>query len=195
MAKKPDYVRLAGLALVAAAIALYVRDCRRTRVEQTALAAIRAAASDPGALVAFGAPDPANPRARIFRPVRDAAVASNIVAALAAAEPGWRPDPDSSARAEHYAMLLGRDRRSSFFLLVRDDSTDRVGVRLLPAPPPVGLPDGFPPMSAAGLDDILKRVESGELLDEWSGIRVVPVAVEPAPAGENGAEADAAQRK
>lgn len=172
MKNKPDYVRLLGLALVAAAIALYVRDCGRRQTEQTALLAVRAGAADPGALVAFYAPDPKNPGAKLFRPVRDPAVASNIVAALAATEPGWEPVPEASARTDHYAMLLGRDRRSAFFLLVRDDASDRVGVQRLAGPPPVGLPDGFLPMSAAGLTNILARVESGELLDDTATIRL-----------------------
>jgi hypothetical protein len=172
MKKRPDFVRLLGLALVAAAIALYARDCGRRQTEQAALLAVRAAAADPGALVAFYAPDPKNPGAKLFRPVRDAAVASNIVAALAATEPGWETDPASSNRTDHYAMLFDHDRRSAFFLLVRDDSTDRVGVQLLSGPPPVGLSDGFLPMSAAGLTNILARIESGELLDDTATIRL-----------------------
>ena len=175
MKNRPDFVRLLGLALVAAAIALYVRDCGRRQIVETnlrAVRAVRAAAADPGALVAFYAPDPKNPGAKLFRPVRDAAVASNIVAALAATEPGWEPDPASSHRFDHYAMLLGHDRRSAFFLLVRDDSSDRVGVQRLAGPPPIGLPDGFLPMSAAGLTNILARIENGELLDESAEFRL-----------------------
>ena len=56
MKKRPDFVRLLGLALVAAAIALYVRDCDRRQIVETNLRAVRdvrAAAADPGALVAF----------------------------------------------------------------------------------------------------------------------------------------------
>lgn len=176
MKKRPDFVRLLGLALVVAAIALYVRDCGRRQIVETnlrAVGAVRAGAADPGALVAFYAPDPKNPGAKLFRPVRDAAVASNIVAALAATEPGWETDPASSNRTDHYAMLFDHDRRSAFFLLVRDDSTDRVGVQLLSGPPPVGLSDGFLPMSAAGLTNILARIESGELLDDTATIRLV----------------------
>lgn len=176
MKNRPDFVRLLGLALVVAAITLYVRDCGRRQIVETnlrAVGAVRAGAADPGALVAFYAPDPKNPGAKLFRPVRDAAVASNIVAALAATEPGWEPDPASSNRTDHYAMLFDHDRRSAFFLLVRDDSTDRVGVQLLSGPPPVGLSDGFLPMSAAGLTNILARIESGELLDDTATIRLV----------------------
>lgn len=175
MKNRPDFVRLLGLALVAAAIALYVRDCGRRQIVETnllAVRAVRAGAADPGALVAFYAPDPKNPGAKLFRPVRDAAIASNIVAALAATESGWEPVPEASARTDHYAMLLGRDRRSAFFLLVRDDASDRVGVQRLAGPPPVGLPDGFLPMSAAGLTNILARIENGELLDDTATIRL-----------------------
>ncbi len=175
MKNRPDFVRLLGLALVVAAIALYVRDCGRRQIVETNLRAVRdvrAAAADPGALVAFYAPDPKNPGAKLFRPVRDAAVASNIVAALAATEPGWEPDPASSNRFDHYAMLLGHDRLSAFFLLVRDDSTDRVGVQRLAGPPPAGLTAGFLPMSAAGLTNILARIENGELLDDTATIRL-----------------------
>lgn len=176
MKNRPDFVRLLGLALVVAAIALYVRDCGRRQIVETnlrAVGAVRAAAADPGALVAFYAPDPKNPGAKLFRPVRDAAVASNIVAALAATEPGWETDSASSNRTDHYAMLFDHDRRSAFFLLVRDDSADRVGVQLLSGPPPVGLSDGFLPMSAAGLTNILARIEGGELLDDTATIRLV----------------------
>ena len=173
MKTKIDIRRIAGLALVAAAIALYARDCSRRQTEQTALLAVRAAASDPGALVAFYAPDPASPGARLFRPVRDAAVASNIVAALAATEPGWKLDhPVSSFIAEHDVMLLGADRRGAFFHLRRSDGDSRVCVQLAPGPQALGLREDAPLLSAAGLDGILKRVEAGELLDERTGFRV-----------------------
>ena len=171
MKNKPDYVRLFGLALVVAAIALYVRDCGRRQTVETNLLAVRAAASDPGALVAFYAPDPKNPGAKLFRPVRDAAVASNIVAALAATEPGWE-SPRSALVADHDVMLLGADRRSAFFRLHHEHGCDRVAVRLLAGPPPAEPLAGVPPMSAAGLADILTRIENGDLLDETAGIRV-----------------------
>ena len=196
MKTKIDIRRLVGLALVAAAIALYVRDCSRRQTEQTALLAVRAAASDPGALVAFYAPDPANPGARLFRPVRDAAVASNVVAALAATEPGWKLDhPVSSFIAEHDVLLLGADRRGAFFHLRRSDGDSRVCVQLAPGPQALGFRADAPLLSAAGLDGILKRVEAGELLDDKAAIRIVdtrdavaftnvwPVAAEDDPAG------------
>ena len=169
--KSPDYVRLLGLALVAAAIALYVRDCGRRQSEQTALLAVRAAASDPGATVAFLTDDPQNPGAKLFRPVRDAAAASNVVAALADAQPGGAP-AETAETVEHDVMLLGSDRRSAFFRLRRAAGSDRVAVSLLPAPPPAG-PAPAPAMSAAGLADVLARIEAGELLDENAAIRIV----------------------
>ena len=177
MKNKPDYVRLLGLALVAAAIALYARDCGRRQTEQTALLAVRAAASDPGALVAFLADDPKNPGAKIFRPVRDPAVASNVVAALAATEPGWKlENPVSSFVGEHDVMLLGADRRSAFFHLRRNEGDARVGVQLSPGPQALGVREDAPLLSTAGLDGILKRIEHGELLDETAGIRIVDPA-------------------
>lgn len=173
MKNKPDYVRLLGLALVAAAIALYVRDCGRRQTEQTALLAVRAGAADPGALVAFYAPDPKNPGAKLFRPVRDPAVASNIVAALAATEPGWKLDhPISSYIAEHDVMLLGADRRSAFFHLRRSDGDSRVCVQLAPGPQALGLRENAPLLSTDGLSDILKQIEKGELLDDTATIRL-----------------------
>ena len=173
MKNKPDYVRLLGLALVAAAIALYVRDCGRRQTVETNLLAVRAAASDPGALVAFYAPDPKNPGAKLFRPVRDAAVASNIVAALAATEPGWKLDhPVSSYIAEHDVMLLGADRRSAFCHLRRSDGDSRVCVQLAPGPQALGLREDAPLLSTDGLSDILRQIEKGELLDDTATIRL-----------------------
>ena len=173
MKKRPDFVRLLGLALVAAAIALYARDCGRRQTEQAALLAVRAAAADPGALVAFYAPDPKNPGSRLFRPVRDATVASNIIAALAATEPGWKLDhPVSSFIGEHDVMLLGADRRSAFLHLRRSDGDSRVCVQLAPGPQALGVQEGFPLLSTAGLTNVLKRIESGELLDETAGIQL-----------------------
>ena len=173
MKKRPDFVRLLGLALVAAAIALYVRDCGRRQIVETNLLAVRAAAADPGALVAFYAPDPKNPGAKLFRPVRDAAVASNIVAALAATEPGWKLDhPVSSYIAEHDVMLLGADRRSAFFHLRRSDGDSRVCVQLAPGPQALGLREDAPLLSTDGLSDILKQIEKGELLDDTATIRL-----------------------
>lgn len=173
MKTRIDFVRLLGLALVAAAIALYARDCGRRQTEQTALLAVRAAASDPGALVAFLADDPKNPGSRLFRPVLDPAVASNIVAALAATEPGWE-SPRSSLVADHDVMLLGADRRSAFFRLHHEHGCDRVAVRLLAGPPPAEPLAGVPPMSAAGLADILTRIENGEGLSPDAGIGFFP---------------------
>lgn len=171
MKNRPDFVRLLGLALVAAAIALYVRDCGRRQTVEANLLAVRAAAADPGALVAFYAPDPKNPGAKLFRPVRDAAVASNIVAALAATEPGWKLDhPVSSFIAEHDVMLLARDRRSAFFHLRRSDGDSRVCVQLTPGP--IGLRADAPLLSTAGLTNILARIENGELLDESAELRL-----------------------
>ena len=43
MKNRPDFVRLLGLALVAAAIALYVRDCGRRQTVEANLLAVRAA--------------------------------------------------------------------------------------------------------------------------------------------------------
>lgn len=171
MKNRPDFVRLLGLALVVAAIALYVRDCGRRQTEQTAILAVRAGAADPGALVAFYAPDPKNPGAKLFRPVRDAAVASNIVAALAATEPGWE-SPLSSRAADHDVMLLGSDRRSAFYRLHHEHGADRVAVLPLAGPPPSQPLAEVPPMSAAGLADILTQIENGQLLDDSAGIRL-----------------------
>lgn len=176
MKHQPDYVRLAGLALIAAAIALYARDCSRRQAVETNLLAVRAAASDPGALVAFYAPDPNNPGAKLFRPVRDPSVASNVVAALAATEAGWKLDhPVSSFIAEHDVMLLGRDRRSAFFHLRRSDGDSRVCVQLAPGPQALGLRADAPLLSTAGLTNVLARIENGELLDENAGIRLLPL--------------------
>ena len=191
MAKKPDPVRLLGLALVAAAIALYARDCRRTRVEQTALLVVRAAASDPGALVAFRVADPDHPEAAVYRPVRDPAAASNIVAALAATETGWKLDhPVSSRIVEHDVLLLRADRRSAFFRLRRSDGDSRVCVQPAAGPPPVE-PAAGPVLSTAGLDELLRRVENGELLDERAGIRLVPAEALAAPTNAPAGAADA----
>ena len=190
MSKKPDTVRLVGLALVAAAIALYVRDCKRTRVEQTALLAVRAAAADPGAIVAFRVTGPDADGNAVYRPVRDPAVASNVVAALAATEPGWKGNRTPSSRiVGHDVMLLDSNRRSSFFNLRHESAQKAVWVELRAGPPPAPAPAGFPAMStSAGLAEILDRIEAGELLDASAGIRLVPV---PPPAETNAVPAEA----
>lgn len=190
MSKKPDTVRLVGLALVAAAVVLYVRDCKRTRVEQTALLAVRAAAADPGAIVAFRVTGPDTDGNAVYRPVRDPAVASNVVAALAATEPGWPGGRTPSPRvAEHDVMLLDAERRSSFFHLHHESARKAVLVELRAGPPPGSAPAGFPVLStSAGLAEILDRIEAGELLDASAGIRLVPL---PPPAETNAAPAEA----
>ncbi|MBQ9726148.1 MAG: hypothetical protein IJV65_01415 [Kiritimatiellae bacterium] len=181
MKTKIDFRRIAGLALVAAAVALYARDCGRRQREEAALLAVRAMAADPGALVAFRRPSPGAPAAggasaADFIPLRDAAAASNVVAALAAAERGRGGGAPHAASpiAEHDVLLLSTNRPPAFFHLRRSEGDPRVGVEPRnPADPFASQPADFPVLSAAGLADILKRVESGELLDTNRAVRFV----------------------